>query len=336
MHVVELERGEDHQIRWLFDLAALRIDIGHAGGAFFIVGEIDAQHVRVVAQLEFRLLTQRRPDIDVRRRFGIHVAGVAAAIAAEVAWAHLRAIGVGVGARGVGRRQIVGMIAHRLGRLREQLRGVSALLRRQREIVRAIRRKRVAPALTDDFAFNAPRGAGGAEHLFSLVEERLQLVVSDAEILNGHAFRDKVFAVALLIVAAHPQLCRIDAKMDAGPVQACAAGAGTRQKRRQLTIGLCGLRDVVTNGDGAFRQILEQLFADVIGQLIDHLRIRAVRVGIAMRTALQRHHVQARFRQLFRHNGTGPAEADNHRVHFIHYVCHAYALSPRIDTAGKG
>ena len=35
-----------------------------------------------------------------------------------------------------------------------------------------------------------------------------------------------------------------------------------------------------------------------------------------MRTALQRHHVQARFRQLFRHNGTGPAEADNHRVHF--------------------
>jgi hypothetical protein len=124
-------------------------------------------------------------------------------------------------------------------------------------------------------------------------------------------------------MAAHPQLNRIDTEMDAGPVKTRATGAGAGQKRRQLTIGHCGLRRIMTNGHGAFGEILEKLFADVIGQLINGLRIGAIRIGIAMRSALQRQHVQARFGQLFRHNGTRPAEADNHRIYFFHFVCHA-------------
>ena len=49
VHVVELERAQDHQIGRLFNLAALRIDVVHAGGAGLVVGQVDLQHVGVGA-----------------------------------------------------------------------------------------------------------------------------------------------------------------------------------------------------------------------------------------------------------------------------------------------
>ncbi len=146
VHVVELERADDHQIRRLHDLAALGVDVGHAGGALPAVAvEVDLQHVAVGAQLELRLLAQRRQDVQVRRGLGIHVAGVAAAEAAEVARPHLHAVGVGVGPRGVGRRQVVGVLAHRLRRLSKQLGRPGALLRGQREVAGAVRRRTGCP-----------------------------------------------------------------------------------------------------------------------------------------------------------------------------------------------
>ena len=68
-------------------------------------------------------------------------------------------------------------------------------------------------------------------------------------------------------------------------MQAGAADAGARQERRQLAVRHRGLAAVVANGDGAFRQIPEQLASNVIGQLVDHLRVRPVRIGIAHRAA---------------------------------------------------
>ncbi|EJK90595.1 hypothetical protein UUU_21800 [Klebsiella pneumoniae subsp. pneumoniae DSM 30104 = JCM 1662 = NBRC 14940] len=124
--------------------------------------------------------------------------------------------------------------------------------------------------------------------------------------------------------------------MDAGPVQPGAAHAGTRQEGRQLAIGHRLLAGVMPDGDGAFRQILEQLAADVVGQLINHLRIGAVRPGVAHRAALQRDDVEPRFGQLFGHDRPNPAEADDRDIGFFQYGGHDYALSPLIDTGGKG
>ncbi len=137
-------------------------------------------------------------------------------------------------------------------------------------------------------------------------------------------------------MAAHTQFDRIDAEMHAGPVQTRAANAGARQEGGQLAIGYRLLAGVVTNRHRAFREILEQLAADVIGQLIDNLRISAVRPGIAHRAALQRDDVEPRFRQLFGHDRANPAKANDRHIGFFQYGRHDYALSPLIDTGGKG
>ncbi|MNE68504.1 hypothetical protein D3C80_1641730 [compost metagenome] len=101
-------------------------------------------------------------------------------------------------------------------------------------------------------AFDGPGGAGSAEHFLRFVEEWLQLGVADAEILNGHVFRDKTLAVTFFVVTAHAQFNRIDPEMHARPVQACTTHAGTRQERRQLTVRHRRLAGIMTNGHGAF------------------------------------------------------------------------------------
>ena len=334
---MELEGADNHQVRRLFHFAPLAVDVGHAGGAGFVVGQVDLQHVGVSPQLKAFFLAQRRQNVHVRRGFRVHVAGVAAAETAEVARAHLRAVGVGIGVGGVGRRQVIGVIPHFQRRFFKQLRRPGVFLRRQREVVRAVRGEGVAAAaFADDLAFDRPGGPGSTEYFFRFIEERFQLVVGDAEILDDHILGDEVFAVAFFIVAAHPQLNGIDAEMDAGPVQPGAAHAGTRQEGRQLAIGHRLLAGVMPDGDGAFRQILEQLAADVVGQLINHLRIGAVRPGVAHRAALQRDDVEPGFGQLFGHDRPNPAEADDRDIGFFQYGGHDYTLSPLIDTGGKG
>lgn len=42
MHIVELEGREDHQIRRLLVFTSQCVNIGHTGGAFLVIGEIDA------------------------------------------------------------------------------------------------------------------------------------------------------------------------------------------------------------------------------------------------------------------------------------------------------
>ncbi|MNR14104.1 hypothetical protein D3C85_1305600 [compost metagenome] len=98
---MELEGAEDHQVRRLFDLPALTVDIGHAGGFGLGAVEVDPQHVGIGPQLEIRQRLEGRQNIHVRRCLGVHVANVTAAKTAEVARSHLRAVRVGVGARSI-------------------------------------------------------------------------------------------------------------------------------------------------------------------------------------------------------------------------------------------
>ncbi len=110
-----------------------------------VVGQVDLQHVGVSPQLKAFFLAQRRQNVYVRRGFRVHVAGVAAAETAEVARAHLRAVGVGIGVGGVGRRQVIGVIPHFQRRFFKQLRRPGVFLRRQRESSERSRAKALPP-----------------------------------------------------------------------------------------------------------------------------------------------------------------------------------------------
>jgi len=99
---MELERAENHQIGRLLAFPPLGVDIGHAGRLALGAVEVDLEYVGIRPQLEVRHLAQRWQDVHVRRRLGVHVAHVATAKTAEVARAHLRAVGVGVWPRGIG------------------------------------------------------------------------------------------------------------------------------------------------------------------------------------------------------------------------------------------
>jgi len=215
-HVVELEGGEDDDVRWLLHFAALGVDVGHAGCLALAVVEVHPQHMGVGAQLEIRHLAQGRQDVHVRRSLGVHVADVAAAEPAEVARPHLRAVRVGVRPGGVGRRQVVGPVAEAGGGLFEQLGRYHVLLRRQWERAGTVRRVGVAALpFAHQLAIDGPGLARGAEHLLGEIEVRLEFFVADAEVLDGHVFGNEALAVAFLVMAAHAQLHRVDPKVHA-------------------------------------------------------------------------------------------------------------------------
>ncbi len=334
VHVVVLERGHDHEIGRLVHFTPCRVDVGHARRALLRIVEVDPQHVALRAQLEVRRLLQRGQDVQVRRRLRVHVARVAAAVAAEVARAHLHAVRVRVRARRVRRRQPVRMQAERLGRVGEALRRIGVELRGQREVVAAVRFEHVAVA--DHLAADLVRLPRRAEHLFGEVEMRLELLVGHAGVLDRHPFGDELPAVALFIVAAQAQLFRRDPEMHARPVQPRAADAFARQERGELPVRQRSVLQAVADRHGRLRQVEEQLLADVVGQLVDRVRIRAVRIGVAVLAALERDHVQARFGQFLRENRAGPAEADDHRIDMRLFLCGHQLRSPLIETGPYG
>ena len=336
-HIVELERAQDHQIGLLLDFSAQGIDIGHAGSLGFAAVQVDPDHMGIRAQLEVRQRLQGRKNVYVGRCLGIHVADITAAKTAEVARPHLRAIGVGVWPGGVCRRQVIRLVANLIGRFLKQLCGVGVLLRHQRKVVRTVRRIRVAAlAFTDPLAIDGPGLTRRTKNLFGIVEERLQLFVADAEVLDGHVLGDKVLAVTLFVMAAHAQFDRVDPKVHPRPVQACTAHTVTRQESAQLAVGQGHVIDAMANGDGFFGDVLEQLFAHAVGKFVDDLWIVAVWIGVLHRTALQGHNIQAGFGQLFGHDRAGPTETNDYCINFFHNGRHAQALSPRMETAGKG
>ncbi|MCY1530038.1 hypothetical protein D9M68_652120 [compost metagenome] len=226
------------------------------------------------------------------------------------------------------------MEAELLGGLVEQLGGMDPVQRRQREVVGAVGGEGVA--LADHLALHRMGGAGGAEDLLGEVEVRLQFLVADPVVLDGHVLGDEFPAVALLVVTAQAQLLRHDPEMHAGPVQAGAADAVAGQEGGQLAVGQRGVVDAVADAHGALRQVLVQLAAGVVGQLVEGVGVGAVGVGVAVLAALQGHHLEARLDQLLGQDRAGPAEADHHRVHVFECRRHAQPLSPEIATGGKG
>lgn len=180
------------------------------------------------------------------------------------------------------------------------------------------------------------RGAGGAEDLLGEIEVRFQLLVADPVVLDGHAFGDEFLAVAFLVVTAQAQFLGHDPEMHAGPVQAGATDAVAGKEGGELAVGQRGIVDPVADAHGALGEILEQLAAGVVGQLVEGVGVGTVGIGIAVLAALQRHHVEPGLGQLLGQDRSGPAEADHHRVHRFECRRHVQPLSPEIATGGKG
>jgi hypothetical protein len=316
--VVVRERAGNHERCGLLDVIALDVHICHARRFLFAAVQVDAQHVAVRSQFEQRHLFQRGQDVDVRRCLRVVVAGEARTETAEVARTHLAAILVRVGLRDIRGWFLKRMKTHFTRGEFEQVRSVRRLLRRQREVVRAVCFERITHAVRNNLTFHAIRLARRSHHLFDEIEVRFQLFVSYAEVLQRHAVWHELAAVLFLVVRLETKLFRIHAPMLAGPVQARAAHAFTRFEGANLPIRQRGVVQGMAEREARLRHVLEQLPALQIGQLIERLRIRAVRVGVAIRATLQCNHVQAGFGQFLRHDGAGPAEADDHGVHGLH------------------
>ena len=324
MHLVG---AQHHEVGGLLDLVALRVDVGHAGGAPAVGRHVHALHVRAGSQFKVGTLHQRRQQRGLRRSLRVHVAAIALAEAAEVAGAELRAMRVGVGPRSIGRGLREGVVAQLARRLLEEHGAVGRCQRRQRVLVGAPALEGVASGL--DLALEVAGLARGAADLLEHVEVRLEFVVGDAEVLQVHAFGDELLAVARFIGAAQLQVGRQRAPVVAIPVHTGAADAIAQQEGAVLPIRHRHVGRRVADGDGLFREVLEQLAADTVAQLVGDARVCEVGHGVAVLTALQRQNLQARGGEFHAHDGAGPAEADQHRVDAgLLDACHAAPLSP--------
>jgi len=96
-----------------------------------------------------------------------------------------------------------------------------------------------------------PAFAARAAQLVELIIERFELVIGDTPILNGEiVVRDRLLAVALLVVAFGEEIRRQESPDLAVPVHTAAADAGTEQKGAEPAHGQGFLIDVVADGEG--------------------------------------------------------------------------------------
>ena len=159
--------------------------VAHLAGAV----EIDARDFALGARLEIRLAQQHRQDRRLRAGLGIIGAAEPFAEAAKGALAERDAERIGVGLRQISRRLRKRLVAELLRGLGEQRVAVALLLRRRRIGPRARALERIAAVL--DLAVEIAGRARGAAQILELIVMRLEIVVGDAPILDGHVLRQE-------------------------------------------------------------------------------------------------------------------------------------------------
>ncbi len=123
--VVERVGAQHDEIGGLLDLlAAAPVDIDDA--AYLLGGLVVNQllDIGLGAQLEFRILPQRRQHADERARLGVGFAAEIFAMAAILAAADRQSLGIDIGVARIRRRRREGMIAETLRRLAEDQPGL--------------------------------------------------------------------------------------------------------------------------------------------------------------------------------------------------------------------
>src|SRR5580658_7799993 len=284
VYVVKGERTQQHQIGGLLHFAPLSIQISHTGGARARTVEIDAHHLRISAQHEVLAQPQYRQNAHVGTGFGIIEATVVAAEATEVARPHLATVGIHVGPRGVGSWNRISVITRLARSFVEQLGPKIVAIRRQGIVALARTLERIAALLPH--AVEHTRLAGGAAHVFEMIEVWLQVLVRDRKVLDGHLRWNEAAPITLLNVRAQLQVLRQSAEMAARPVAAGPADAGAGLERTDLPIRHGGIAYFVANGQGFLGQALQKLAVHGALQLVDYLRVGKVRLGVSIRSAL--------------------------------------------------
>jgi hypothetical protein len=122
-----------------------------------------------------------------------------------------------------------------------------------------------------------------------MIEVRLQILIGDREILDGHLWRNEAAPITVFHVSAQLEILRQRAEMTPRPVAARTADAGPRLERAHLPIGHGGIADGVPDGDGFARQALQESAVHGALELIHHLRVGEVRLRVAIRSTLQCH-----------------------------------------------
>ena len=312
VHVVLGERAQHHHAGGLFDLVAIHIHIGDAGGALAGVVGVDPGDVAARAVAEIGLLQQHRQDRGLRAGLGIVAAAEPLAVTAIRALAHLHAQRVAIRFRGIGRGAGERIEAGLARRLVEQHGRGAAFQWRQRIATLACTFERVAAGLLH--AADIAGGAGNAAQVFEAVVVRLQFVVCNAPVLQVHGFGDELPAVALLGMRADLEVLRQEAPALTVPVHARATDAGGGEERAQVAHRQRGLVGAVAEGERLALGRFENLLAHGVAQFILDGVGGEVRHGVAKFPAFQCQHLHAGIGQFLRDDRGGPAETHQHHV----------------------
>ena len=306
------KRAQQDEIGRLLEFLARRIHIGDAGRRLARPVEIDAGDFAFGARLEIRFAHQHRQDRGLRTGLGIIGAAEPFAEAAIGALPERDAERIGVGLRKISGRLREWLVAEFLGGLRKQRVAVALLLRRRRIGPRARALERIAAVL--DRSLEIAGFARRAAQIFELVVMRLEIVVGDAPILDGHVLRQEIGAVALRQVTAQHEIGRQKAPSLGVPMHAGAADAVAEHERAPVAHRQRRLVGVVAERHRHLRRPQKQLVLEPIAQLVLRVGDRKIGRGVAPRAALDRDDVEARVGQFVGENGAGPAEPDDDDV----------------------
>ncbi len=177
-------------------------------------------------------------------------------------------------------------------------------------------------AAVDDLALQIPRLARSAAQFLEAVEMRLQLLVSDAPILDRQIGGNRVLAVAFGQMRAQVQFARQRAPGDAVPVRARPADAVAHRERAPAPHRGRGLVRHMAHGQRLGRGVEHQLEAQPVFQLVADVRQREILRRHAIGAALEPDDVKPGLGQLARHDAACPAHADENRVRLFHLRGH--------------
>ena len=152
--------------------------------------------------------------------------------------------------------------------------------------------------------------AADAVEIFEAIEVRLELVIGDAPVLTGAVLGELARPVAREGAAPRLEIPRQEAPGDAVPVNRRAADAFAREEGPHLAHRQRRIANRVAEGERLARQVLHQLVAAGVTELVVRVRHVEVGVGVAPAAALQAHDLEACVGELFREDGAG--EADTH------------------------
>lgn len=177
---------------------------------------------------------------------------------------------------------------------------VDVCKRWQRKFLGTFSLERITPL--DYCAVQVAGFSRGAADALELVEEGFELLIADTKILDRHAVGYEALAVALRNVASETQFLRQNAPVLTIPMHTPAADTGSRQKRPQLPIRQAAVAGRMANRQGFARQILKQLVAYALCQLVGNARIGEVQGSVAVLAPLEGNDFQTGLREFHAHS----------------------------------